>query len=102
MHTIIQKVFTRNVSLRFYTKRKFCVCFEVHIPVNDQFQVVSDLFTIIFLCLRILSYNSTISLYSSLIDLARSELVTISYSKEIFEISYLASGAAPVEFITRL
>ena len=27
------KVFIRNVSLRFYAKSKFCVCFEVHIPV---------------------------------------------------------------------
>ena len=25
----------RNVSLRFYAKSKFCVCFEVHIPVRS-------------------------------------------------------------------
>ena len=30
------KVFIRNVSLRFYAKSKFCVCFEVHIPVSIQ------------------------------------------------------------------
>ena len=36
--------------------------------------------------------QQTISSYSVLIDLARVELVTISYSKEIFEISYFASG----------
>ena len=30
---MIEKVFTRNVSWRFYAKSKFCVCFEVHIPV---------------------------------------------------------------------
>ena len=33
MHTVIQNVFIRNVSLRFYAKSTFCVCFEVHIPV---------------------------------------------------------------------
>ena len=60
--------------------------------LNDQFHVISDLFTASCLCLRILSYNRTISSYSVLIDRARVELVTISYSKEIFEISYLASG----------
>ena len=73
--------------------------------LNDQFHVVSDLFTGICLCLRILSYNKTISSYSVLIDLARVELVTISYSKEIFEISYLASGTfgdATTDFMTRL
>ena len=30
---MLQKVFIRNVSWRFYAKRKFCVRFEVHIPV---------------------------------------------------------------------
>ena len=30
---MIQKVFIRNVSWIFYAKSKFCVCFEVHIPV---------------------------------------------------------------------
>ena len=34
---MIQKVFIRNVSLRFYAKSKFCVCFEVHIPVDRDF-----------------------------------------------------------------
>ena len=34
VYTVIQKVFIRNVSLRFYAKSKFCVCFEVHIPVG--------------------------------------------------------------------
>ena len=29
----MQKVFIRNVPLRFYAKNEFCVCFEVHIPV---------------------------------------------------------------------
>ena len=38
----------------------------------------------------------------SLIDLARVELVTISYSKEIFEISYFASGKATADLVTRL
>ena len=27
------KSFHQKVSLRFYAKSKFCVCFEVHIPV---------------------------------------------------------------------
>ena len=31
------KAFIRNVSLRFYAKSKFCVCFEVHIPVLEKF-----------------------------------------------------------------
>ena len=34
VYTVIQEVFIRNVSLRFYAKSKFCVCFEVHIPVT--------------------------------------------------------------------
>ena len=38
----------------------------------------------------------------SLIDLARVELVTISYSKEIFEILYLASGDATADLVTQL
>ena len=33
VHTVIQKVFIRNVSLRFYAESKFWMCFEVHIPV---------------------------------------------------------------------
>ena len=33
VHPVIQNVFIRNVSLRYYAKSKFCVCFEVHIPV---------------------------------------------------------------------
>ena len=32
---MIQKVFIRNVSWRFYARGKFCVCFEVHIPVPE-------------------------------------------------------------------
>ena len=36
VHTVMQQVFIRNVSLRFYAKSKFCVCFEVHIPVSDK------------------------------------------------------------------
>ena len=34
VHTVIQQVFIRNVSLSFYAKGKFCVCSEVHIPVG--------------------------------------------------------------------
>ena len=33
VHAIIQTVFIRKVSLRFYAKSEFCLCFEVHIPV---------------------------------------------------------------------
>ena len=40
--------------------------------LNAQFHTVSDLLTIIFLCLRILSYRRAICWYSDLIDLARS------------------------------
>ena len=51
----------------------------------------------------ILSYNKTISLsYPALIELARVERVTTSYSKEIFEILYLASGDATVDLMTWL
>ena len=39
MHTVTKKVFIRNVSLRFYAKSKFCVCFEVHIPVSKQIRL---------------------------------------------------------------
>ena len=71
--------------------------------LNGQFQVVFNLFTEICLCLRILSYNKTISSsYSALIELARVECVMISYSKKIFEISYLTSGDATVDLMTRL
>ena len=34
VYTVIEKVFIRNLSLRFYAKSKFCVCFEVYIPVG--------------------------------------------------------------------
>ena len=40
--------------------------------LNDQFYIVSDLFTASCLCLRILSYDRAILWYSDLIDLARS------------------------------
>ena len=39
VHTRIQKVFIRKLPLRFYAKSKFCVCFEVHIPVTVQLEV---------------------------------------------------------------
>ena len=61
--------------------------------LNDQFHIVSNLFTEICLCLRILSYNRAILWHSDLIDLARSGRVTISYSKDMSVILYLASGA---------
>ena len=70
--------------------------------LSDQFYVISDLFTGICLCLRILSYNRIISSYSVLIDLARVELVKISYSRDIFEITYLASGDATADLMSRL
>ena len=62
--------------------------------LNDQFHAVSDLFTGIRLCLGTLLYNKAILWYSPATDFARVELVTISYSKEIFEILYLASAVA--------
>ena len=70
--------------------------------LNAQFHTVSDLLTIIFLCLRILSYKRAICWYSDLIDLARLGSVTISYSKDISVILYFASGAVNEELITRL
>ena len=72
--------------------------------LNDQFQfqVVSDLSTSTHLCLRILSYNRTMFWYSSEICLARVELVTISYSKDIFETTYFASGDATADLMTQL
>ena len=39
VHTVIQQVFIRNVSWRFYAKSKFCICFEVHIPVAQNIAV---------------------------------------------------------------
>ena len=36
VHTRIQKLFIRKVPLRFYAKSKFCVCFEIHIPVDNS------------------------------------------------------------------
>ena len=45
--------------------------------LNAQFQTVSDLLTIIFLCLRILSYKRAICWYSDLIDLAKSHILRI-------------------------
>ena len=60
--------------------------------LNAQFQTVSDLLTIIFLCLRTLSYSRAICWYLDLIDLVRLGLVTISYSKDMSVILYFASG----------
>ena len=40
VYTMIQKEFTRKVSLRFYAKSKFCVCFEViylNIPIMNSY-----------------------------------------------------------------
>ena len=59
--------------------------------LNDQFHVVSDLFTGIRLCLRILSYCKAMFWYSSETRLVRPVWVTISYSKDMSEILYLAS-----------
>ena len=70
--------------------------------LNDQFHVVSDLFTGIRLCLRTLSYNIIMFCYSSETHPARSGWVTILYSKDMSKISYLASSFAPVDLITRL
>ena len=60
--------------------------------LNAQFQTVSFLLTVIFLCLRILSYSRAICSYSDLIDLARLGRVVISYSKNMSVILYFASG----------
>ena len=73
--------------------------------LNDQFHIVSDLFTEICLCLRVLSYNRAICWYSDLIDLVRSGRVTISYSKDMSVILYLASGTFgddTADLVTRL
>ena len=58
--------------------------------LNSQFHIVSDLLTIIFLCLRILSYNRAICWYSDLTDLARVGSLMISYSKDMSVILYVA------------
>ena len=70
--------------------------------LNDQFHVVSNLFTPICLCWSILSYNRAILWYLSKIPFARVGRVTISYSKDMSEILYLVSGEATVDLITRL
>ena len=73
--------------------------------LNDQFHVVSDLFTASCLCLRILSYNRAICWYSDLIVLGRSGRLTISYSKDMSVILYLASGTFgddTADLVTRL
>ena len=41
---MIQKVFIRNVSWRFYAKSKFCVYFEVHIPVQRHLSLIRNRF----------------------------------------------------------
>ena len=46
VHTIIQELFIRKVSFRFYAKSKFCVCFELHILV--QHVLISPLIFKIF------------------------------------------------------
>ena len=38
---MMQNVFIRNVSWRFYAKSKFCICFEVHIPVLQHITLFS-------------------------------------------------------------
>ena len=65
---------------------------DLHGVLDDQFQVASDLFTLIYLCLKTLSYSKAMFWYSDVIYLARIGCVTISYSKNILEILYLASG----------
>ena len=45
VNTIIQKVFIRKVSLRFYAKSKFCVCFEVHIPEMQVQPILNAIFS---------------------------------------------------------
>ena len=60
--------------------------------LNAQYHTVSDLLTILFLCLRILSYNRAICWYSDLIDLERSGRVVILYSKDMSVMLYFASG----------
>ena len=60
--------------------------------LNGQFQIVTDLFTGICLCLRILSYCKSMFWYLVEIRLGISGWVTISYSKVIFVILYVASG----------
>ena len=72
--------------------------------LNAQFHTVSDLLTIIFLCLRTLSYSRAICWYSDLIDLVRSGSVTISYSKDMSVILYFASetfGDDTLDLVTR-
>ena len=69
--------------------------------LNDQFQVVSDLFTGISLCLKLLSYSEAMFWYSTEMWLARSWWATISYSKDMSEISYLASFFTPDDMITQ-
>ena len=60
--------------------------------LNAQFQTLSFLLAIIFLCLRILSYSRAICWYLDLIDLVRSGCLAISYSKDMSVILYFTSG----------
>ena len=77
---------------------------DLQVILNDQFYVVSDSFTGICLCLRTLSYSKTMLWYSTMIHLARSGWVIISYSKDTSTIIYLVSGFAgdPSDTMTRL
>ena len=54
--------------------------------LNDQFHIVSDLFTGICLCLRTLLYSKAMFWYLVETRFTRSGWVTISYSKDISEI----------------
>ena len=60
--------------------------------LNDQFHIVSNLFTGICLPLRTLSYGKAMLLYSITILLARSDWVTILSSKDTSAILYLVFG----------
>ena len=61
MHSGIQKAFFRNVSLRFYAKSKFCVCFEVHIPVVKTNVITKRLTEFELFLTEVICINLTVS-----------------------------------------
>ena len=64
---------------------------DLQVVLNDQLHDVSDLFTRICMFLISLSYNKTMLRHSSEMFFAKSSRVTISYSKVISSILYVAS-----------
>ena len=82
MYTVIYKVFIRNVSLRFYVKSKFCVCFEVHIPVK-LFHKLTTVFTRLDLIGKVQKQSVLLFMYTAGMVLAGLKYSIFAFSRQL-------------------